>query len=112
MIYLYTAPAWLPLLMLALYAVGIQYQRPCFNGTYTGIFLEGVAFVALILDVALNWTLFALYFWDWPQRSLNEWTLSTRLSRLKRETGLRGSIARAVTFVLDWLSPTGKHVND
>lgn len=101
--WLLSAPVWVPLLLLALYAVGIQYRR---GGAWR--VLVPLAYDAAVLDVALNYTLFALCFWDFPQHS--EVTLSQRLPRLNRDTGWRGAIARPLTVVLDWLDPSGKHV--
>lgn len=110
MIYLYTSPLWLPLLMLVLYAIGIQYQRTTLPQWLRGL-CELVAVIAAILDFALNWSLFAFFFWDWPQRDRGEWMLSERMPRLNLDMGWRGQISRSLTIVLNRLAPSGKHIS-
>lgn len=46
---------------------------------------------AVLLDVALNYTVFAVLTWDFPRRG--EWTFSQRLNRLIKDTGWRGKVA-------------------
>ncbi len=92
-----------PFAMLLLYAVGIQYER---GGAWR--VLVPVAWVALLLDVPLNFLHVSLLFWDWPRSG--EWTVSKRLPRLNELPGFRGQVARAVTRLLDRLAPGGQHV--
>jgi hypothetical protein len=96
----------LPALMLVLYTVGIQYER---KNKYEVAF-KCVAALALVLDVILNWTLFALYLWDWPKYRLHEWTLSTRLVRLNLDLGWRGVISRGLSVVLNYIAPSKIHI--
>lgn len=93
----------LPVVLLALYAIAIQTER---GGVWR--VLMPVLWVGMVLDVALNFTHFAVIFWDWPR--WGEWTLSKRLTRLNRRTDWRGTIAREITNLLDWLAPSGRHV--
>jgi hypothetical protein len=97
------APVWVPLLLLTLYAVGIQYER---GGNWR--VLVPLAYDAAALDILLNYTLFALYFLDRPRHG--EITLSQRLPRLNLLAGWQGTVARALTVVLDRLDPSGQHV--
>jgi hypothetical protein len=92
-----------PFVMFVLYAIGIQYER---GGGWRA--LRVVAALALVLDLLLNFSLFALALWDWPRSG--EWTFSKRLKRLNRDTGWRGRIARRITALLDRLAPSGQHV--
>jgi hypothetical protein len=94
----------LPLLLLGLYAIGIQYER---GGPWRILAL--VAAVALALDVAMNFSYFALVYWDWPNSG--EWTFSKRLPRLNRMPGWRGRFSIAITRWLNRLAPSGQHVN-
>lgn len=90
-------------LLLPLYAIGIQYKRG-------GWWLLALPFavIALAIDVLLNYTELALLTLDFPQKG--EWTFSTRLSRVCREEGKRGSVCRYITKVLDAIDPSGKHI--
>jgi hypothetical protein len=92
-----------PLLLLVMYAIGVQYKRDGWWLLLMPVYLAGWP-----LDVLLNFTLFALIFWDWPK--WGEWTLSKRLTRVNKTTGWRGRFARRVTRLLDALDPTGLHV--
>ncbi|MES2972379.1 MAG: hypothetical protein V4757_02165 [Pseudomonadota bacterium] len=92
-----------PFILLALYTVCVQTER---GGAWR--VLLPVAWVALVLDVVLNFLHFAALFWDWPQRG--EWTLSKRLTRLNKDPGWRGHLARPITRLLDWLAPSGQHI--
>ena len=92
-----------PLILLVMYAIGVQYKRDGWWLLLMPVYIAGAP-----LDWLLNFTLFALIFWDWPKRG--EWTLSKRLPRLNREHGWRGRFARRVTRLLDALDPTGLHV--
>lgn len=92
-------------LLLPLYAVAIQYER---GGWWRVFYL--VAVPAWVLDVVLNYTELAAMTLDRPR--WGEWTFSTRLKRLKRADGWRGSVGRYVARVLDVIAPSGKHVED
>ena len=110
MIYLLTSPLWLPLLMLVLYAIGIQYQRESLPQWLRDVCL-GVASLALVLDVLLNWTLFSLYLWELPRwkdgEIKPEYTFSDRLERLVLTNGWRGAVARPIALMLNWIAPPG-----
>jgi len=88
------------LLLALLYPLAIQYER----GGWWRIVAPVTAF-ALLIDVLANYTELSLAMLEWPKRG--EWTFSTRLERLFREQGWRGDIARPVSRVLNWFSPTG-----
>ena len=47
---------------------------------------------AVMLDILLNFTVFALLTWDLPKRG--EWTFSQRLERLVRQNGWRSRFAK------------------
>jgi hypothetical protein len=107
-IWLITAPLWLPLLLLVAYAVGIQYERAGMGqgwGWHAAWLVAGPAWVA---DIILAHSLFAAYLRYWPQRG--EWTFSQVLARLIERDGLTGEIARYLKRVLDAIAPTGIHV--
>jgi len=92
------------LLMWALYIVGVQYKR---GGAWLAMY--PVAFAALVLDWAMNYTIFAVMLWDFPRKG--EWTFSTRLERLVRSTGWRQVLAQAIAhYMLDPFNPDGVHV--
>ena len=92
------------LLMWALYIVGVQYKR---GGAWLAMY--PVAFAALVLDWAMNYTVFAVMLWDFPRKG--EWTFSTRLERLVRSTGWRQVLAQAIAhYMLDPFDPDGVHV--
>jgi hypothetical protein len=97
------APLWLPLLLLNLYAIGIQVER---GGWWR--LLYPVALIGLVLDVLLAHSLLAVVLWDWPRRA--EWTFSQQLKRLVVSVGWRAAIARYVARVLNALAPSGQHV--
>ena len=108
MIYLLTSPVWLPLLMLVLYAVGIQYQRESLPQWLRDV-CSGVAVFGLVLDVLLNWTLFSLYLWELPRwgkgQPKPEYTFSDRLERLWSDATWRGKVARPIALLLNWIAP-------
>jgi hypothetical protein len=74
--------------------------------------------VALILDVLLNFTVFAVLTWDFPQMRViwvqrnwwkytinaptlsGEWTFSQRLARLIRDTGWKGKLSNWIAASL------------
>lgn len=105
-----TALAWSwavqpTMVMCLLYLAGVQYYR---GGAWRVLWPVGAA--ALLFDVLLNYTLFALITWDWPRRG--EYTFSTRLERLIHAAGWRGSLARAIArYLLDWADPRGFHIH-
>lgn len=89
-----------PVALFFAYTLGIQYQR----GGWWSV-LEGVAVLALIIDVIANLTVLSLYLWDFPQRG--EWTFSTRLERLVLQPGWRGRVALAIGRLLNRIAPPG-----
>ena len=106
---------WCALLMYALwplYVFTMAMLRAKVDGktnVFAWILAAPIVFTALALDIALNYTLFALLTWDFPKKG--EWTFSQRLSRLVREDGWRGSLGRWVAKVLlDDYDPSGKHI--
>lgn len=93
-----TACMWL------LYAVGIQYLR---GGAWR--VLLPITVLAAVLDVLLNYSLFAVLTLDWPRR--RELTFSQRLNRLTTNTDWRGVAARLTAkYLLDWVAPGGQHI--
>ena len=94
----------LVVVMWLLYAVGIQYLR---GGVWR--VLLPVALAAVILDVLLNYSLFALVTFDWPRRG--ELTFSQKLHRLSTYACWRGVLARGTAkYLLDWPAPGGQHI--
>lgn len=90
--------------MWVLYAIGIQYLR----GGWWRLLLP-ITVIAAILDVLLNYSLFALLTWDRPQAK--ELTFSQRLNRLATYIDWRGVLARWIAkYLLDWADPRGKHI--
>lgn len=68
-----------------------------------------IILAAIALDVALNFTVFALVTLDFPRRG--EWTFSQRLNRLAQDTGWRGGISRWLAAnLLDPYDPSGQHI--
>ncbi|MES2909842.1 MAG: hypothetical protein V4718_00550 [Pseudomonadota bacterium] len=108
-----TLLAWLwmlfvvaPLLLLLLYAAGIQYQA---GGICKA--LLPVVLVAWLLDVLLNWTVFVIYTSDCPSWQRREFTLSQRLARLIAAGGVVGSLCWLLACTLNALCPGGVHVS-
>lgn len=91
------------LLLALLYPIAIQIER----GGWWRI-LAPITILALLVDVLANFTELSLAMWEWPHRG--EWTFSTRLERLIREQGWRGDIARPVARILNFIAPSGKHI--
>ena len=101
---LLTAVYSVPVMWL-LYAVGIQALR---GGLWR--VLMPVTFVAALLDVILNYTLFAVMTLDWPRRG--ELMFSQRLNRLTTNHDWRGTAARwTAKYLLDWVAPGGQHIH-
>lgn len=102
---------WLSLLIapfLALwlrYIVAINYER----GGWWRI-LVPLAIRAVVLDIALNYTLFSLGMWDRPRDG--EYTMSKHLERLVTWQNRRGAVARYVCkyFVNPWDKVGPPHV--
>lgn len=94
---------WLPLILLAVYPLAIQYER----GGWWHLLLP-VYLAAGLLDVLLNYTVLALYTWDWPRAG--EYTFSKCLSRLIRSKGWRQVVALLLKVYLDAFDPKGVHV--
>ena len=72
-------------------------------------FASIVSIMAIVLDILLNYTIFALLMWSLPQRG--EVTFSMHLNRLARNTDWRGTVARWLAAnLLDSYDPSGKHI--
>jgi hypothetical protein len=91
-------------LLFICYAIYIQYER---GGLWNVCRL--VVVVGYFVDVLANFTELALLTWDFPR--WGEWTFSQRLPRLIRQTGWRSTLARSIARVLDWLAPSGRHID-
>jgi hypothetical protein len=108
------------LILAILYPIAIQYERetwPTWVQRLTGwkvfpmvlrIPFGVIAFFAWFIDVAANYTELSIAMWELPR--WKEWTFSTRLSRLIREHGWRSDVARFVARILDYIAPSGKHI--
>lgn len=92
-----------PLLLLALYAIGIQYQR----GGWWRVVLP-VTLVTFVFDVVMNYTVLAIITWDRP--APGEYTFSKRLRRLIKRTDWRGTVAWRIKLILDYFDPDGAHI--
>lgn len=106
----------LPLALFIGYAIGIQYERqtwpawvPALRGKTFPEWLRYlcavVVFLALIVDVIANWSVFWICFWQKPRRG--EFTFSDRLERWVTEPGWRASLAWPIARLLNWLAPPG-----
>jgi hypothetical protein len=91
------------ILLALLYPLAIQYER----GGWWRI-IAPVTVLALLIDVIANYTELSLAFWEWPR--YGEWTFSTRLNRLITWEDWRGSVARPIAAVLNYIAPSGKHI--
>lgn len=80
---------YLPLILALRFVVAIQYER---GGWWR--LLTPLALRTGLLDIYLNYTTFALLFWQWP--SDGAYTLSKRCERLVLDGGWRGVIARLI----------------
>ena len=68
-----------------------------------------VVICAILLDIVLNYTIFAVLMWDFPR--MGEYTFSQRLVRLAQQQGWRGIVARWIAEkLLDPHDPSGKHI--
>lgn len=85
-------------LLALLYPIAVQYER---GGWWR--LLAPVTISALVIDIIANYTELALLTWDFPMRG--EYTFSTRLKRLQRERGWRGSLARPIVAYLNFFYP-------
>lgn len=108
-------PVWAPLLLLVLYGIALgalgnvsAWPMPTWLKACIAPFVVAIYVAALLLDVALNYTLFCVYLMDRPQAG--EYTLSKRLPRLNKQQNLRGRVARAVTWLLNTLAADGQHI--
>lgn len=86
------------ILIALLYPIAIQYER---GGWWRVV--APVTALALVIDVAANWTELSLAMWELPRRG--EWTFSTRLERLVLLSGWRGNVARCIARMLNWIAP-------
>lgn len=91
------------ILLALLYPIAVQYGR---GGLWR--LLAPVTFFALVIDIVANYTELALLTWDFPKK--NEFTFSTRLKRLKYDSGWRGKMTQPIVAYLNYFDPTGKHV--
>lgn len=114
MIYL-TAPLWLPVLLLVLYSIGVQYNRKGLPEPFVAI-CKVAAAIALVLDFVLNWTLLSLYLWELPRPRIGdqkpEWTFSDRIERLVFDTGWRRVVARPIAWLLNVIDPNHNHIKN
>lgn len=95
-----------------LYVLAMAFKRvlPQMDAFEKALAYPAVA-AGIVLDWALNWTLFALYFWDWPR---HRWELIT--GRLKRYREIpeylgdwRRPKAAEICERLNKFDPGGKH---
>lgn len=93
-----------PLLMLVLYAAGIQYEA----GGWMRWWLLPLVLVAAVLDVLLNYTVLAVYTADFPLRG--EFTFSQRMPRLIEAGGRVGKVCLLLALALNVLAPGGVHI--
>ncbi len=91
------------LILALLFPIAIQYER---GGLWR--LLAPITFVAVLLDIAANYTELALLTWDWPRKG--EHLFSQRLKRLIHNTDWRGTLARSIAIPLDFFDPNGKHI--
>jgi hypothetical protein len=103
-----------PLLLLALYAVAIQAESDTLWEPLR-MLCQLATLPALLLDTALNWTVFCVWFLELPQRHpqvpKTEWTLSERLERLAAlPNSWRGALARVIARLLNAIAPNHDHV--
>ena len=105
----------LPLLMLMLYVVGIQFERPTLWTPLRYICVP-VALIALFLDVILNWSLFSVYLRQWPEYEITdtvqcvEWTFSERINRLCLERSWQGRMSLAIGRFLNFFAYGNDHI--
>ena len=91
-------------LLALLYPLAIQYER---GGVW--LVVLPITFIALLIDVAANYTELALVTWDFPRKG--EHTFSQRLYRLVRTPGWRREVCIPVANVLNWIAPDGQHIH-
>jgi hypothetical protein len=103
MTWILTFPLWAPLLMLVLYAIGIQYER---GGLWSVCMF--IAAIGYVFDVFLQYTLAQVYFWEIAPQG--EATISARLARLIERKDWRGDVARRLASTLNRLAPSGNHI--
>jgi hypothetical protein len=85
------------IILLFLYPIAVQFNR---GGWF--LLLAPITVFTLALDVLANYTELALLTWDFPRTG--EYTFSTRLERLGKNTDWRGSVARGVISYLNLFS--------
>ncbi|MES2910635.1 MAG: hypothetical protein V4718_04565 [Pseudomonadota bacterium] len=105
LVWLWMAFVVIPMLLGVLYVAGIQYQA---GGVCLG--LAPLALIAWAIDIPLNWSVFIVYLWDIPKRSLSEWTISQRLARVISESGRMKSDYLRLALALNALCPHQDHV--
>jgi hypothetical protein len=86
-----------------LYPLAVQFER---GGWWR--LLAPVTLFALLIDVIANYTELALLTWDFPRKG--ELTFSTRLLRLRHDTGHMQYAYSNVIDYLNFFAPNGKHV--
>lgn len=102
------SPLWL---LYPLYLLGIQWERARKGGWHRLWYLV-LPFTAraFVVDVALNYTLLAIYLRSWPRKG--EFTFTKHLERLLLDPGWRGHAAWFIEIVmLGWADPDGYHAS-
>lgn len=89
-----------PLGLLALYVLYIQYER---GGAWIVFKLFGIP--GYPLDVFYNGIL-CLVTWQKPVA----WTITVQLPFIAKVPGWRGEVAIALANFLNWIAPSGRHV--
>jgi len=97
----------LPLLLLILYIIGIQYERTTLPASVRTI-CEAIAILALLLDVTLNYSVFTVYFLQLPETG--EYTFSERINRLCLTSGWRSAISNFIGRILNFFAPGNNHI--
>ena len=95
-----------------LYVFVMAMLRARVDGTTTAtawILTFPLVISAITLDIALNYTVFALLTWDFPKKG--EYTFSQRLKRLANGGGWKQAAARWLAkTLLDPYDPTSDHL--
>jgi hypothetical protein len=91
--------------LLPLYFIGIQYER----GGWWRVFIS-IAFIALILDIILNYTEWVLMTLQFP--ALHDYTISKRIKTLRdsNDGSWRNKFGTYIAKVLDAIAPSGIHL--
>lgn len=89
--------------LLATYILFIQHER---GGYWLPFKFFGI--VGYLPDAFYNYTLCSLIFWQRPDPGKR--TISVQLPIWARIPGIRGEIAIALANFLNWIAPSGAHV--